>query len=153
MLFTDVIFAATGYWKVWVAILEVCRRLGNRRLHYAWFRFVSRQNICFFTALALSPSLSFRFILFSMKTISTWFPQKWRMLVLSLCSGNASLTLNCPRIWSWDYRKCNTETNTTAARGCNTYTPMHHQNKTPEVGTLQTGKQTNRKTCLEIFMI
>ena len=41
----------------------------------------------------------------------------------------------------------NTETDTTAARGSKTYT---YATKTPELGIFQTGKQLNRKTCLEV---
>ena len=42
------------------------------------------------------------------------------------------------------------KTDTTAARGQETYTCT---NKNPDLGIFQTGKQTNCKTCLEIFMI
>ena len=98
-------------------------------------------------------SFLFRFILFSgkkknLKIASKQLPEKWQTLVL--CSGNTSLTLNCPRIQCQDHTKCNTETDTTAVRGCETYKCAPEN---PEQGMLQTGKLTNYKTCFEIFII
>ena len=46
--------------------------------------------------------------------------------------------------------KHNTETNTTAARGCETYTCA---TENPELGMFCTGEQMNHKTCPEIFII
>ena len=84
----------------------------------------------------------------NLKIASKQLPEKWQTLVL--CSGNTSLTLNCPRIQCQDYTKCNTETDTTAVRGCETYKCAPEN---PEQGMLQTGKLTNYKTCFEIFII
>ena len=81
-------------------MLAVCRRFGNRRLHYAGLRFVSQQEHMSLTALASSPSVHFCLILFSVKIITQTFQhsfqKKWQMLVL--CSRNTSLILNCLRI-------------------------------------------------------
>ena len=98
------------------------------------------RNTCSLTALALSPSLLFHSILFSVKKkkSSTWPPQKLQTLIL--CSGNTSLTLNCPKIQCRDYAKHNTETDTTVMRGHKTYTCA---NENPEPGIFQTGKRTN----------
>ena len=107
------------------------------------------RNTCSLNALALSPSVLFHFILFSVKKkSSTWPPQKLQTLIL--CSGNTSLALNCPKIQCRDYAKHNTETDTTAVRGHKTYTCA---NENPEPGIFQTGKRMNHKTCPEIFMI
>ena len=67
VLFIDVIFGTMGYWKVWVAILAVCWRFGNKRLHYARLRFVSRQGTLF-------PSLLWHCLhqLFSVSFCSQW---------------------------------------------------------------------------------
>ena len=59
------------------------------------------------------------FLLFSVKIISAWHVEKWWMLIL--CSRNASLTLNCPKIQCWDYTKHKTETDTRAAKGHESY--------------------------------
>ena len=45
---------------------------------------------------------------------------------------------SCLRIQCWDYTKCNTETDDTAARGHKTYTCA---TENPELGLFQTGKQ------------
>ena len=63
---------------------------------------------------------------------------------------HTSLVFNCLRIQCRDYTKHNTETDTTAPRGHTAYTCA---TENPELGILLTGKQTNRKTCPEIFMI
>ena len=70
--------------------------------------------------------------------------------MLAFCNGNTSLVLNYPRILCWDYTTRNTETDTTAARGCETY---RCTTENPELGIFQTGKQMNHKARLEIFMI
>ena len=62
--------------------------------------------------------------------------KKWQMLVL--CSRNTRLRIQCQ-----DYTKHNTETNTMAARGCETYTCA---TENTELGILWTGKQINCKT-------
>ena len=67
--------------------------------------------------------------------------------MLILCSRNTSLTLNCSRIQCRDYTKRNTETDTTAVRGCKTDTCA---NKDPDLVILWTGKQPTCRTCLEI---
>ena len=109
------------------------------------------RNPCFLTALALSPSLLFRFIFFSVKIIWKQFLHKFQKNgEHSFCSRNTSLALNCLWIQSWDYTMHNTETNTMAVRSRETWT-CTAQN--PEQGIFQTGKQTNHKTGLEIFMI
>ena len=64
-LFIDLIFATTGYWKAQAAILVVCRRSGNRRLHYVRLRFVSPQEQLFphcFDSFSIS-SFLFHFLL------------------------------------------------------------------------------------------
>ena len=109
------------------------------------------RNTCPLAALALSPSVLSCFILFCENIphkMSTWLPEKWQTLVL--CNGNTSLTLNCLRIQCPDYTKCSTETGTRADRGHDTYT---YATENPKLGLFQTGKQTNCKTCLEIFTI
>ena len=63
-------------------------------------------------------------------------------------NAHTNLTLKCLRIQCQDYAKCNTETNTMAARGRETYACA---TKPPELGIFQTGKQRNRKTGLEIL--
>ena len=97
-------------------------------------------------------SFLFRFVLFSgkknLKIAPRQLPEKWQTLVL--CNGNTSLTFNCPRIQCQDYTKCNTETDVTAVRGRETYKCAPEN---PEQDILQTGKQTNYKTCFEIFII
>ena len=95
-------------------------------------------------------SFLFHFVLSenNLKTISIQIPEKWRMLIL--CSRNTSLALNCLRIQCWDYTKCNTETNTTAARGCDTDTCT---TENPELGMFRTGTLINCKICLAISMV
>ena len=50
-----------GYWKVWVAILVVCRCCANRRLNYAGLRFVSQQEHLFPHCFGTFPISSFPF--------------------------------------------------------------------------------------------
>ena len=95
------------------------------------------KNTCSLTALALSLSDLFHFILFPMKIISTWLPKKRQTLIP--CSRNVSLTLNCLRIQCQDYTKCNTETNTMAARGHKTYT-CHRKPKTGHIPDWKTNE-------------
>ena len=127
--------------------------VGNKRLHYGELRFVFQQEHLFphcFGTFSIS-SFPFHFVLSEKKKkkkSSTWPPQKLQTLIL--CSGNTSLALNCPKIQCRDYAKHNTETDTTAVRGHKTYICA---NENPEPGVFQTGKQTNHKTCPEIFMI
>ena len=64
--------------------------------------------------------------------------------MLVLCSGNTS-----PDNSVKTTQKGNTETNTTAVRGHETYTCA---TENPELGIFWTGKQTNHKTYLKIFM-
>ena len=96
-------------------------------------------------------SFLFHFVLSenNRKVISTGLPEKWRMLAFC-CHGNTSLILNCLRILCRDYAKRNAETDTTAARGCETYTCT---TQNPELGIFQTGKQMNHKACVEIVKI
>ena len=111
-----------------------------------------RWMIILYTALALSPKRSFlfHFVLSEndLKTISIQLPEKWQMLIL--CIRNTSLTLNCLRIQCWDYTKRNTETNTTAVRGCDIDTCTMEN---PELGMFRTGTLMNCKICLAISMI
>ena len=82
-----------------VAILAVCRRFENRRIHYTGFRFVSPQEHLFLHCFGIFFISSFLFYFLSennLKIVSTWLPEKWQRLIL--CSGNTSLTLNCLRI-------------------------------------------------------
>ena len=59
-------------------------------------------------------------------------------------------------LWiAWEFstkttQSANTKTDTAALRGCKTYTCT---TENPELGIFQTGKQTNHKKFLEIFMI
>ena len=64
--------------------------------------------------------------------------------MLILCSENTSLALNCPRIQCWDYTKHKTETDTTAVRGCKTYTWTYSRMEK---------QQLNCITHLEIFLV
>ena len=92
---------------------------------------------------------SFPFILFlsnNLKLISTWLPEKWRTRVLG--SRNASLTLNFP-IQCQDNTKCNTESDTTAARDCKTYT---YATENPELGIFQNGKHERCPETLTSFL-
>ena len=101
------------------------------------------------TALALSPSVLFRFILFlsnNLKLISTWLPEKWWTRVLG--SRNASLTLHFP-IQCQDNTKRNTETDTTAARDRKTYT---YATENPELGIFQNRKHERCPETLTIFL-
>ena len=120
--------------------------------NYARLRFVSRQEYlspCCFGTFSIS-SFLFHFVLSENipHKMSTLLPEKWQTLVL--CNGNTSLALNCLRIQCPDYTKCNTKTGTRAVRGHDTYT---YATENPELGLFQTGKQTNCKTCLEVFTI
>ena len=120
--------------------------------HYAGLRIVPWQEHLFlhcFGTFSIS-SVLFYFVLRenNLKIILTVLPEKWHMLVLS--SRNTSLALNGPRIQSRADTKRNTETNTTAARGCRMYTCA---TENPELGIFRTGKQMNCKTCLEIITI
>ena len=87
------------------------------------------------TALAFSPPVLFRFILFLSNNQINFnvLPEKWRTRVLG--SRNASLTLNFP-IQCQDDTKCNTETDTTAARDRTTHT---YGTENP-LGVFQKGK-------------
>ena len=131
-------------------MLTLFRRFENRTLHYAKLRFLSSWELFFpLTALALSPSVLFHFILFlsnNLKLISTWLPEKWRTRVLG--SRNASLTLNFP-IQCQDNTKCNTESDTTAARDCKTYT---YATENPELGIFQNGKHERCPETLTSFL-
>ena len=150
MLFIDVLFAAMGYWKVPAAILVACRWFGNGRLHCAGLRFVFWQEHSFphcFGTFSVSSSLFYFVLSENNQNNFTVASEKWWMLVL--CSGNISLALNCLRIQCRDYTKHNTQTEPMAVRGCGTYTCAIEN---PEMGMFQTGKQTKRKICLEIFM-
>jgi len=62
------------------------------------------------------------------------------------CSRNTSLALNCLKIQHQDYTKRNTETD---IRCRETYA---YATKKPQLGIFWTGKQTNHKMCLEIFL-
>ena len=113
-----------------VAILAVCRRL-----HYARVRFVSRQqhlfSHCFGTFSICFFPFHFVFIEKNLKIIPTRLPDYTR------------LALSCLRIQCQDYTKCSAETDTTAARRCETYScPTEN----PELGIFWTGKRTNHKT-------
>ena len=57
--------------------------------------------------------------------------------------------IQAPRIQCQDYTKCNTKSNTMAARGCEIYTCA---TETPELGIFWTGKQIGCKTCLKTVM-
>ena len=142
-----------GYWNVWVAILVVCGRFRNKTpsttlgsdLDPDW-------NTYSFTVLPLSPSVFFLFILFSVKITRKSFQHGFQknLQTFILCSGNTSLILNCPRIRCEDYTKHNAENDTMAVQGHKTYICA---TKNPELGKFRNGKQTNRKTCLEILII
>ena len=89
-----------------VAILAVCRRFGNRRLHHACLRFVSQQEHLFPHCFG-----NFYFVLSenNLKIISTWLPEKWQMLIH--CSWdtmvNACFELpqnSVPRVHKTQYR-------------------------------------------------
>ena len=113
-----------GYWKVWAAVLVLCRWFRNRRLHYAGLRFVSQQEHLFlhnFGTFSIS-SFLFHFLLSenNLTTISTQLPESWWMLVL--CSGNPTLILNFLRIKCQDYIKHNTKADTM------THAPLKTQN-------------------------
>ena len=60
------------------------------------------------------------------------------------------MEIQAPRIQCRDYIKCNTESDTMAARYCKIYTCV---TKNPELDIFWTGKQMNPETCLEISMI
>ena len=70
--------------------------------------------------------------------------------MLVLCSGNTSLAFSCLRIQCWDYTKCNTENDDTAARGHKTYTCA---TENPNWAYSRLENKMNHKTRLEIFMI
>ena len=109
---------------------------------------------CFFFIAVFSTKVKSVFISFpfhfvfnehNLKIIPTWLPEKWQ--ILRHCSGNTSLTSNC-LIQYRDYTKHNTETDTTAPRGCKTYT---YATENPKLDIFRTGKQMNCKTCLDFF--
>ena len=79
-----------------------------------------------------------------LKITSTWLAEK-----NGECSDLAVET-RAPRIQCRCYTKRNTETDTTAARGRETYA---WATENQELDIFWTGKQTNCKTSLEIFMI
>ena len=141
VLFINVVFAATGYWKVWAAILVVCRRSGNRT-SLCW------AQICILTG-TLVPSLLWHFLilycftLFSVKIISTLLPEKMantRILQIQALPGNSVQRLPKMQYKNWHY-------------GSKRSRDLHMHQQKPELSIFQTGKQTNCKTCLEIFII
>ena len=88
-----------------MAIRAACKRPGNKKLHYAGLRFLSRQEHlfphCFGTFSVSSFPFHFVFNENNLKIISTRLPEKWQMLIL--CSRNTNLALNCLRIQCRDY--------------------------------------------------
>ena len=63
--------------------------------------------------------------------------------MLVLCSGNASLALNCLRIQLRDYTKCNTETDITAVRGHKTYLWATKNTTTEHISDWKTNETQN----------
>ena len=112
VLSINVVFATLPCWKAHMTILVICKRFGNRRLHYAGLRFIPWQEHLFSNCLGVFSIISFLFYFVlsenNLKIISTRLPQKWQMLIL--CSENTSLTLNCQGIQCRDYTKHNIET-------------------------------------------
>ena len=92
-------------------------------------------------------SFPFCFILFSVKIIWKYFSQgfqKEKKGEWPILAGE----MHALRIQCQDYTKCNTKSNTMAARDL-TYTCA---TKTPELGIFWTGKQMSRKACLKLVM-
>ena len=127
-----------------VAILAVCRRFGNKTP-------LCPAQICILTG-TLVPSLLWHFlhlffsisILFLVK-IQHSFQKNGECLYFT--AETQALLWIAQEFSAKTTQSTNTETDTTAARGSKTYT---YATKTPELGIFQTGKQLNRKTCLEV---
>ena len=117
---THISWCFTSSQPVWLKI-----RAKQMRVHFNFFySFLQKSQSIF---------ISFPFhVVLSENSLNTASRKMVNAHTVSLCRGDTGLTLNCLRIQYQDDTKCNTDTNTMAARSHKTYLHMCYQNPRTE---------------------